>query len=598
MALAANGGVKMKLPTFLSNPFAKTKRAPKVAVAKPAPVVIQDPLPLPGNLQRRLNALRRKYRLVGMTRGIAMLVGAICVLLLAQAVCDWWFDLPWFARAGFLLADLAVLGTIYRRHLHEAIRKKLNLAETALLVEKKWPLLQQSVIAAVQLTEGRPYSTRGSRQLMDVMLQQAAARTTNLDFGEVVPVRAVRRWVFGGGAAVLVALCAAVAAWPASVSLLERIFLLNVPLPTKTIVVPITRNLAVPVGSDVEVSAMAQGVIPTHGRVTVTYAQGAPQEFPVIVLADKPATFSFTLHNVQTAFKYSFTLNDGHGPEFDVIAKVPPSVTGLECEQNFPEYTGLPSRKLAPTELSLLAGSHLKLKAACSDALKSVKVILAGTTQVVDGMLDSSGTHIEADIPIPAKDLVGFSLHLVDQAGVSSANETVYPIVLVPDAAPVVKVLEPVDDHETITLRAKPVIAFEAGDDYGLTSLTLNYQIIPPMVAGAEDTAPPSVVQSIAITIKPVKEGRHYEYTLDVSAQNPAWKEGDTVNYWIEAKDNNTVTGPGVTKTDHKQFGVISIEAKQAEIMERLKQNAAEIDTLSNTQQKINNDVNEAIPQK
>ncbi len=53
-----------------------------------------------------------------------------------------------------------------------------------------------------------------------------------------------------------------------------------------------------------------------------------------------------------------------------------------------------------------------------------------------------------------------------------------------------------------------------------------------------------------------------------------------------------------MTKTDHQQFGVISVEAKQAEIMDRLKQNAAEIDTLSNAQQKINNDVGEAIPQK
>ena len=70
------------------------------------------------------------------------------------------------------------------------------------------------------------------------------------------------------------------------------------------------------------------------------------------------------------------------------------------------------------------------------------------------------------------------------------------------------------------------------------------------------------------------------------------------MNYWIEAVDNTTVTGPGVTKTEHKQFGVVSAEEKQAEILERLKQNAAEIDSLSGTQQKISNDVGEAIPKK
>jgi hypothetical protein len=122
--------------------------------------------------------------------------------------------------------------------------------------------------------------------------------------------------------------------------------------------------------------------------------------------------------------------------------------------------------------------------------------------------------------------------------------------------------------------------------------------LIPPMIAGEMDARPPSDVQSISIPIKPATDGPDYQYVLDVSAQSPAWQEGYTVNYWIEAADNNKATGPGITKTEHKQFGVVSIETKQAEILERLQQNAAEINTLSDTQQKINNDVGETIPQK
>lgn len=588
--------MNFSLPKF----FSRTKRTAKTPAskAKPVPVTVRDPIPLPGNLLARLNALRRRYKTVGVSAGVGKMVGAFSLLLLAQGVSDWWFDLPWIARAGFLLADLVVLGSIYRHDLHGVLRKRLGLAETALMVEKKWPQLQQSVIAAVELSEGKSYSTRGSRQLVDAMLEQAHARATGLNFNDVVPTGALRRWLILGGAAVLGAGAVAVAAWPASLALIERIFLLNVPLPTKTIVVPITRDLSIPLGSEVEISALAQGIIPTHGRVTITYAEGAPQEFPVNVDPDKPATFSFTLHNVQTAFKYSFYLNDGHGPEFTVSAKVPPSVTGLECEQIFPDYTGAPPRKLAPTELSLLVGSHLHIKATSTDPLKTATVILQGLSKTIDVTLSGGGTQLEADIPIPAKDLTGFSLHLVDEAGVSSANETVYPITLVPDNPPVVKIIQPSDDQETVTLRAKPVITFEASDDFGLTKLTINYQLIPAMVPGETDARPPSDVQSIAVPILPANQGRDYSYVLDVAAQTPAWQEGDTINYWIEATDNNTATGPGVTKTEHKQFSIISVEAKQAEILERLKQNAAEIDSLSTTQQKINNDVGETIPQK
>jgi hypothetical protein len=590
----------MNLLSYLPQSLFKAKKSARTTAPKSTspPVVIRDPIPLPGNLLQRLNALRRRQKAVAVSTGLSKLVAAISVLFLAQGVSDWWFDLPWIARAIFFLADLLILGAIYRRHLDGALRRRLGLAETALLVEKKWPQLQQTVIAAVQLTEGKSYSTRGSPQLIDVMLQQARARTTSLNFNEVISTRPLRRWLILGGAAVLVALAVAVVAWPASGALLERIFLLNVPLPTKTIVVPITRDLVIPIGNDVELSALAQGIIPTHGRVVVTYAEGAPQEFPVNVDPEKPATFSFSMHNVQTAFKYSFYLNDGHGPEFAVSAKPPPSVTGLECEEIFPAYTGVPPRKLAPTELSLLVGSHLHVKATSIDALKSAQVILQGIAKPIEVTLAAGGTQLDADIPIPAKDLTGISIHLIDQSGVTSSNETIYPISLVPDNPPLVKIVEPADDQETITLRAKPVIAFEASDDYGLTKLTINYQLIPPMIAGEMDARPPSDVQSISIPIKAAAEGRNYQYVLDVSAQTPAWQEGYTVNYWIEAVDNNTATGPGITKTEHKQFGVVSIETKQAEILERLKQNAAEINTLSDTQQKINNDVGETIPQK
>ena len=583
------------LPSFLS----RTKHPAKAPAPKSGPLpVVRDPIPLPGNLLNRLNALRRRYKSVGVSTGACKMIGAFALLLLVQGVSDWWFDLPWIARAGFLLADLAVLGTIYRRDLHGVLRKRLTVAETALMVEKKWPKLQQSVIAAVELGEGKTLSTRGSRQLIDVLMEQARARTTGLNFNDVVPTHALRRWFILSAAAVLGAGSVAVAEWPASLPLIERIFLLNVPLPTKTIVVPITRDLVIPIGSDVELSARAQGIIPTHGRVTITYTQGASQEFPVNVDPEKPATFSFALRNVQTAFKYSFYLGDGHGPDFTVSAKVPPAVTGLECQQIFPDYTGASPRKLAPTELSLLVGSHLHIKATSTDPLKSAKVILQGLTKTIDVSLASGGTQLTADIPIPSKDLTGFSLHLVDEAGVNSANETVYPITLVPDNPPVVKIIQPADDQETITLRAKPVIAFEASDDYGLTKLTINYQLIPPMIAGETDARPPSEVQSITVPIKPANQGRDYEFALDVAAQAPAWQEGYTVNYWVEATDNNTATGPGVTKTEHKQFGVISIEAKQAEILGRLKQNAADIDALSTTQGRINNDVEETIPRK
>jgi hypothetical protein len=447
------------------------------------------------------------------------------------------------------------------------------------------------------MAEGTSNATRGSRQLVDVVLQQASARTINLDFKQVVSIAPFRRWLILGSVSALGALAVAAATWPASAALLERICLLNIPLPTKTVVVPITGDLIVPLGSDVEISAQAKGIVPERGRVFLTYAGTPAQEIPISATPDKPDVFSYVVRNVQKDFKYQFYLNDGHGAEFSVTGKVPPNIGTVDCLEVYPGYTKLPPQKLESSDLSLLAGSHLKIQTTASEPVKSATVILQGVPQKIPMTVDGSGTKLEADIPIPAKDLTGFSIHLEDSAGVSSANEAVYPIVLVLDEPPVIKVSEPAGERETITLRAKPDFVFEASDDYGLSKLALKYELVPPPVAGQE--APPALpVVEVPIELNSNADNPHYEFTLNIALQNPPWKEGWTVRYWIEATDNNTATGPGITRSDRKSFLILTPEAKQAEILKRIKDNAAALDDLSDTQQKVSNDTGEAAPQK
>jgi hypothetical protein len=552
-------------------------------------------IPLPLDLRNRLLFVRRRHRTVSVGTGVFMLLAAASLLFLMQGLADEWFDLPWAVRAVFLLVDLFLLASLYRRHLHPFVGRKMTLGKVALLVEKKWPRLRQAVITAVELAEGNPGATRGSRQLLDHLLQQARSQTATLNFAEVVPLQPLRRWAILGGLAILAVTALGAVTWPSSRILAERIFLLNVPLPTKTVVVAISGDMIVPLGSDVDLAARASGVIPNHGRVTLTYAGEPPQDFALSPLPDKPGVFSLTLHNVQKAFRYTFYLNDGHGSEFSVTARVPPSLSSLACREIYPDYTKLPPQVLPPTALSLLAGSHLQIQATASIPLQSATVVLKGLPQTIKATLDTTKTHLQAEIPIPAEKLTGFSLHLVDDAGLGSANEAVYAIDILPDKPPVIKIEQPVEASESITLHAKPLIAFEASDDYGLTRISLDYQLVPPPDNG-EATTPE--IERIMIPLKKNPQDTHYEYVFDVAAAGPALREGWSIDYWIEAADNNTATGPGITSTDHKQFTILSVEAKQAEILSRLKQDASDINTLSDTQQKASSDLRESIPAK
>ena len=568
---------------------------PKV---KPRVMVPLPPIALSGHLKQRLQALSRRHWIVANSTGIAMLVATTSALILGQCFFDWLFDLPWLARAGFLLGDVILLGWIYRRKLHATLRHRLSLARTALLVEKKWPKFRQGLITAVEMSEGKSQATRGSRQLIDVLMEQVSAKSLDLDFREVITAKPMRRWITWAFVAVLVLAGATAAFWPSSEALLQRLVLLNVPLPTKTIVVPITKDMDVAIGGNIELVAQAKGVVPIHGRVVISYADSAPLELPLTVLPDRPGVFSYTVRNVQKDFHYQFLLNDGRGPDFTVTSKPAPSIQVLECTEVYPSYTQLPPTKLEPSNLSLLVGSHLRLVATPSEPLKSAAIILQGVSQKIDMAVEDGGKKLEADIPIPAKDLTGMSLHLTNGQGFTSTDETIYPIVLVPDNPPVVTITEPKDVRETLTLRAKPIIAFDASDDYGLSKLSLVYQLIPPLVVdgGPVPAAAPPVV--IPIKLNAHADNPHYQTMLDVALQNPPWKEGWTVNYWIEAADNNTATGPGITKTDPKQFGILSAEAKAAEVLQRMKDNANTLQGLFDDQQNVIKDVGGTLPQK
>ena len=79
--------------------------------------------------------------------------------------------------------------------------------------------------------------------------------------------------------------------------------------------------------------------------------------------------------------------------------------------------------------------------------------------------------------------------------------------------------------------------------------------------------------------------------TLDFRWNDPEktvkWQEGNTFYYWIEAADNNNVTGPGVTRTAVREWSVVSLKTKRDELTESLRRSADSIENLSHSQEEL-----------
>jgi len=550
-------------------------------------------LPLPQEITGKLAALARRHLVLNLGEGGALWLRVCAALLLGQALADWWLNLPFGVRVIFLLLDIGILCWLAWRGLYQPWKKRIHLPGAALLAQKTFPELRGALIASVQLADARTSSTQGSLALVKSLIRQTGQMVRPLDFRKAAPARKFWRAVGLSAIPAVVALALAAWSWPASGVLLARIFLFPVPLPTKTTVVALTKDLSVPAGSDVELSARAAGVVPLQGRVTVTYSGGQVQDVPVGLRSDAADVFSLTLKNVQRGFRYQFVLNDGRGESFNVRPMDAPAITSLECKQTWPAYTGLAELIREPANLSLLAGSKLRVRVSATLPMKRAVLHLAGLNAGGEMKITSPDRRTaEGEIAI-VPGLTGFSIALTSEENVQSIKDTVYRIDVLPDEAPGLTLLKPREESGSVTLSSKAPIALEVTEDYGLKSLALCYRIEAPPVPGAQSTAPSAEVRRREFSLKDFQPGSVFLLSdlWDFSAEQPRWQEGWKIIYWFEAMDNNTASELSVTRTSEREWIIVSPEAKRTELAERLRQDAQALKELSTRQEGASKEV-------
>jgi hypothetical protein len=550
------------------------------------------PLPLPPIVVKSLKQVISRHKSVRISECLALLLTALPALWLVQATADWWFNLPWLVRFILLLADLGVVGYIVYRFAVRPLSRSFTLETAALRVEKEIPEFRSALISAVELASGHPGCAQGSLGLVKELIARVTAKVQSTNLAKrVVKTANLRRWAKWAAISLVVTLGLGAVFWPRSLVLIQRILLSTQPLPTRTVVIPVSRNESAVVGADVKLAARAEGVVPRGGMLRVVYANGDRQNIPVNPSPEDAEVFSVTLQNVQQSFTYQFALNDGVGSEFSVAAKTAPVLETLKIVQTYPAYTGLPATEMPVGNLTLLAGSKIRLEGRATQALREAAVQLEGVNEGVKteaGKPDAQS--FKGEFAVPKQGLTGISLALTNTEGVASQENTVYRVELVEDRPPVVEMTAPIGERLSVLLTSKPRLVFSVKDDYAVKGLALKFELIRPGVAGGE-----SVTENGEIPLPLPKDGTPQTFVWDLSKQKPAITEGCTLNYWIEAADNNDVTGPGIGQTPKKSLAVVSQAEKRAELLEILGARAAEIEEISNTQKKVNEDLDSSI---
>lgn len=556
-------------------------------------------------LANKLSSVRSRHSATSLGSGVALAVTVLVCALALGMLLDWWLDLPRAVRAAFLAIDLSLLVLILVTKVVLPIASAPADDEVALRVEDAHPQFGSRLIAAIQLGRPNAVPAGASAAFVRATIAQAESIARGIDFANVIPTDRTIKLSIAAALAVVLGLTAFALGRRDNVSsdLLARAFLSNTPVPRKTRIDVLSGDFKIGRGETAELRAQARGVIPADGVVEIKFDSGRQQSPRIEAAPGEAATFALKLENVQDSFKYRVKLGDNTSEWRRADVLIPPVVTRLECQQVYPEYTRLGAVARSLGDLSILSGSRLMLKVTANNRIapnapSAVKltnfVHLVNPDNVPDVALSvdpANPTQLTADVPIPPK-TSGFSIHLRDVNGLVSKDPAVYRIDLVPDKEPTVRITYPDRKEELVTRIATVEIGFDAADDFGIAKLALKYKI--------DDGPEQAIPLEIAKAGNPTPKTLHNRFVWPLSKLTPRSTtqptlEGSTVEYWLEAEDNNNVTGPGRGSSEHYSAKVVSEAEKRAEILARLGASIQDIERAREDQEALHKGLGDIV---
>ena len=540
-------------------------------------------------LAGKLAAVRSKKVGVETGSGVAMLLGGLVLALGIGMAADWFLDLPWAVRLLLFLGYLAGAGhVIWHRILIPFLRQPDD-DDIALLVERGNSPFGTRLIAALQLTRPGALQSGEAPALVRALVSETERLAEPVDFTAVICTRQFRRLV---GWAVVIIGIGGVVFWKGeevSRDLLSRAFLSReVEVPRKTRIGQTSGDLRIARGDNVNLFALAKGVVPERAKLVLKFTSGRTQEFLLDGSQTNRAHFAQAMENVQDTFDYTFHIGDGKSRSARVEAVERPGIAKLDATQIYPEYTGLGTVRRSLGDLTLLVGSKLNLTLTPTKEVAKGAVLVTSSTNAAPITLPllvnpKNAREVQVSIPITSEALTGFSIHLEDKYGFRSKDDAVYRLEVLPDRAPVVRITYPERKEDLITQRATVLIGFEAVDDFAVKQLFLRYT-----VDGGEE-------KGIELTLETPSRALRRRYDWKVGALNPKPPEGATLEYWIEARDNNNVTGPGIGTSEHFTAKVVSDAEKRADLLNRVGDSIGAIGEAANDQEKLNQRLGDII---
>jgi len=564
-------------------------------------------------LSNRLSSAGNKIVAAEFLRRLACTIALGLLLFSLSLLFDWFAELSITNRNILLIAILSVTAGHVIWTLASLITQQKSHEELALMVEKDHPGFNSRLISAVQFAEGKAaVPANAPSSMIKAMVSETEQEAGRFQFANIVDRRKMARAILLLMGIIVLAGIGALTIGKQNLDiLLARAFGATTPIPHETRIIKAPGEMLVGIGDTIELSFTAESMVdnvnlPEEGELNVNYVNGRkeslllPRMTEEVTLAANESnttiepvalnestqvgTYTVTIADIQESFDFQATINDARTGKINVRAIERPQVESITGTQTYPSFTGNPPTQHAPGDFTLFPGGTMKLDITSTKDLTSAALHLIGTNTKVPVKVNSNNSKLcTVEFTIPPEKLSGFSLALTDTEEMQSRDDVVYRVSLLADRAPEIRITYPKRSEEMATRKARFLILYEATDRFGIASMNLRYRL------GDSDT------QSVPVSIPPnTPKSVSGKIDWDLTKLQPNLTEGDVLEYWLEATDQNAVSA-NTGSSEHLRVRIVTPEEKRADLLGRASDALGTVSEATTDQERLNNDLEKVI---
>ncbi|MBU2446904.1 MAG: hypothetical protein KJ666_15220 [Bacteroidetes bacterium] len=270
------------------------------------------------------------------------------------------------------------------------------------------------------------------------------------------------------------------------------------------------------------------------------------------IAADSNGVFRYSFVNPLRDFIYFLSADGIRSKKYSVQVINLPIVKNLTVRIIPPAYSKLPVQFNEDNgDISTLFGSMVELNLTASKNLTAGKIFFADSSE-----LNLSVNKSKANIRFMPKKDITYQILIFDEDGNENLNPVQYSIKLITDNYPTITLLKPratinLSDNQRVSTLTK------IKDDYGFSSLTLNYRL-----SYSRYEKPREEYEKIVLSIPNPLEAE-VGYMWNLSSLNLV--TDDVVSYYFEVFDNDNISGPKSAKTEIMTARIPSLDEILAE---------------------------------